>query len=175
VNRKPGTDQPEVAKVPATRPGQSLVPDNKESTVTTNDQQVVIAENPFSNNKTKSTVNPVTQPDLNPAVSKKQESRKMVSPVPGNPVPENRKEEAVAGTNPANQPSNNLPRPLNNPNLVNQQRPSDALAINIKENNLPERDKWDLNDVVNYVRSEGVKIKKLDNYFSNNKWDLLEI
>lgn len=45
----------------------------------------------------------------------------------------------------------------------------------IKENNLPERDKWDLNDVVNYVRSEGVKIKKLDNYFSNNKWDLLEI
>ena len=45
----------------------------------------------------------------------------------------------------------------------------------IRENDLPDRDKWDLNDVVNYVRSEGIKIKKLDNYFSNNKWDLLEI
>lgn len=45
----------------------------------------------------------------------------------------------------------------------------------ISENNLPEREKWDLNDIVNYVRSNGIKIKKLDNYFSNNKWDLLEI
>lgn len=45
----------------------------------------------------------------------------------------------------------------------------------IRENNLPERDKWDLNDVVNHVRSTGTKIKRLDNYFSNNQWDLLEV
>jgi len=45
----------------------------------------------------------------------------------------------------------------------------------IRENSLPEREKWDLNDVVNYVRSSGNKIKKLENYFSSDKWDIIEI
>ena len=45
----------------------------------------------------------------------------------------------------------------------------------IKENDLPEREKWDLNDIVNYLRSTGKKIKRLDNYFSNDKWDIIEI
>ena len=45
----------------------------------------------------------------------------------------------------------------------------------IKECELPERDKWDLNDVVNYVRSTGKKIKRLDNYFSADKWDIIDI
>ena len=45
----------------------------------------------------------------------------------------------------------------------------------IKECELPERDKWDLNDVVNYVRSTGKKIKRLDNYFSVDKWDIIDI
>jgi len=45
----------------------------------------------------------------------------------------------------------------------------------IKECELPERDKWDLNDVVNYVRSTGKKIKRLDNFFSSDKWDIIDI
>jgi hypothetical protein len=45
----------------------------------------------------------------------------------------------------------------------------------IKECELPERDKWDLNDVVNYVRSTGKKIKRLDNFFSADKWDIIDI
>lgn len=45
----------------------------------------------------------------------------------------------------------------------------------LKECELPERAKWDLNDVVNYVRSSGKKIKRLDNYFSSDKWDIIDI
>jgi hypothetical protein len=45
----------------------------------------------------------------------------------------------------------------------------------IKECDLPERDKWDLNDVVNYVRSTGKKIKRLDNFFSSDKWDIIDV
>lgn len=45
----------------------------------------------------------------------------------------------------------------------------------IKECDLPERSKWDLNDVVNYVRSTGKKIKRLDNFFSSDKWDIIDI
>jgi hypothetical protein len=45
----------------------------------------------------------------------------------------------------------------------------------LKENSFPDRDKWDLNDVVNYLRSTGKKIKRLDNYFSADKWDIIEI
>ena len=37
------------------------------------------------------------------------------------------------------QSTNNLPRPVNNPNLINTQPPSDALASNIKENNIPQQ------------------------------------
>jgi len=45
----------------------------------------------------------------------------------------------------------------------------------IKDCDLPERSKWDLNDVVNYVRSTGKKIKRLDNFFSSDKWDIIDI
>ncbi len=45
----------------------------------------------------------------------------------------------------------------------------------LKENSFPDREKWDLNDVVNYLRSTGKKIKRLDNYFSSDKWDIIEI
>jgi len=45
----------------------------------------------------------------------------------------------------------------------------------LKENLFPEREKWDLNDVVNYLRSEGKKVKRLDNYFSSDKWDMIDI
>jgi len=45
----------------------------------------------------------------------------------------------------------------------------------IKECELPERDKWDLNDVVDYVRSTGKKIKRLDHFFSSDKWDIIDI
>lgn len=45
----------------------------------------------------------------------------------------------------------------------------------IKDNDLPEREKWDLNDLVVYARKKSVKIKRLDNYFSNDKWDLINL
>ncbi len=45
----------------------------------------------------------------------------------------------------------------------------------LDENNLPERNKWDLNDIVNFVRGKGIKIKRLDNYFSDSGWDLIHI
>jgi hypothetical protein len=45
----------------------------------------------------------------------------------------------------------------------------------LKECELPERTKWDLNDVVDYVRETGKKIKRLDNYFSADKWDIIDI
>lgn len=45
----------------------------------------------------------------------------------------------------------------------------------LRDNDLPDRDKWDLNDIVNYVRKEKIKIKRLDNYFSSEKWDIIEI
>lgn len=45
----------------------------------------------------------------------------------------------------------------------------------IRDNDLPEKDKWDLNDLVNHLRSTGKKIKRLDNYFSSDKWDIIEV
>lgn len=45
----------------------------------------------------------------------------------------------------------------------------------LSENSFPDREKWDLNDVVNYLRSTGKKIKRLDNYFSSDKWDIIDI
>jgi hypothetical protein len=45
----------------------------------------------------------------------------------------------------------------------------------LKENGFPEREKWDLNDVVNYLRETGKKIKRLDNYFSSDKWDIIDV
>jgi hypothetical protein len=45
----------------------------------------------------------------------------------------------------------------------------------LKENEMPNRDKWDLNDIVNYVRSTGNKIRNLDNYFSSNVLDIIDI
>ena len=43
----------------------------------------------------------------------------------------------------------------------------------IDDNHLPDRDKWDWNDVVNYVRSTGKKINRPDKYFSQDKWDTI--
>ena len=43
----------------------------------------------------------------------------------------------------------------------------------LDENGFPERSKWDLNDVVIYAHEKGMKIKNLEEYFSNNKLDLL--
>jgi len=45
----------------------------------------------------------------------------------------------------------------------------------LEENDLPEREKWDLNDIVNYLRSTGKKIKRLDNYFSSEKLDIIYV
>ena len=45
----------------------------------------------------------------------------------------------------------------------------------IDDNHLPEREKWDLNDVVDYVRTNGIKINRFEKYFSSNKWDMILI
>jgi len=45
----------------------------------------------------------------------------------------------------------------------------------LDDNGLPERDKWDLNDVVDYLRSTGKQIKRFDKYFGNSPWDLILI
>lgn len=43
----------------------------------------------------------------------------------------------------------------------------------INDNRLPDREKWDWNDVVNYVRNTGNKINRPDKYFSSDKWDAI--
>jgi hypothetical protein len=40
------------------------------------------------------------------------------------------------------------------------------------ENNLPLNRKWDLNDLVNYLRMKNLKIKRLENYFTREVLDL---
>jgi hypothetical protein len=45
----------------------------------------------------------------------------------------------------------------------------------LNENNLPDREKWDLNDVVDYVRDKKIKINRLDNYFSSNILDIIDL
>ena len=40
------------------------------------------------------------------------------------------------------------------------------------ENNLPLNRKWDLNDLVNYLRMKKLKIKRLDQYFTKEVLDL---
>lgn len=45
----------------------------------------------------------------------------------------------------------------------------------LSENNFPNREKWDLNDIINYVKSKNLKINKLDNYFSNSCLDMINI
>jgi hypothetical protein len=45
----------------------------------------------------------------------------------------------------------------------------------IKENNLPENRKWDLNSLVMYLRKNEKKVKRLENYFSSEKWDMINV
>jgi hypothetical protein len=45
----------------------------------------------------------------------------------------------------------------------------------LDENGFPTRDKWDLNDVVVYAHKNGLKIKNLEEYFSNISWDLIYV
>lgn len=43
----------------------------------------------------------------------------------------------------------------------------------LDENGFPDREKWDLNDIVIYAHQNGMKIKSLDGYFSNSVWDMI--
>jgi hypothetical protein len=45
----------------------------------------------------------------------------------------------------------------------------------LDENEMPDREKWDLNDVVDYLRKTGKKIRNLEKYFSNETWDMILI
>ena len=137
VNKKPNTDQPEVAKTPTNVPGKNIVPENNESSNPVNNQQVVIAENPFSTDKTKATVISEDQANINTSTSREPKNKTTVNPSPKNSLPDIKDEEAVANLTPVIQPTNNLPRPVNNPNLINTPGPKDALAMNVKENNIP--------------------------------------
>ena len=40
---------------------------------------------------------------------------------------------------------------------------------------LPHRQKWDYNDVVNYCKSNNIKIPFISQYFSNDKFDIINI
>lgn len=42
----------------------------------------------------------------------------------------------------------------------------------LEENSLSTQKKWDLNELVNHLRSNGKKIKRLENYFTDDKLDL---
>ena len=43
------------------------------------------------------------------------------------------------------------------------------------ENGLPDRKKWDLNDVVIYAKEKGIKIRNLEEYWSTSVWDLIDL
>ena len=45
----------------------------------------------------------------------------------------------------------------------------------LQENGFPEREKWDLNDVIVYAHENGMKIKNLENYWSSDKWDMIYV
>ena len=137
VNRKPDTDQPEVAKVPTNLPAKTGLPENKESLIPVNDQAQTIASNPINKSE-------VSEPAATPArpseqtLALQQQKNSPLSKQPGNnPLPESGKDEMTASNN--LQPTNNLPKPVHNPNLTNTQAPTDALASNIKENNIPQQ------------------------------------
>lgn len=137
VNKKPGTDAPEVAKVPTNIPAKTIVPENNEAANPVNEQQVAIAENPFNSNNTKTTVISEAKEKINTSTSQEQKNTTTVIPPLKNSVPDISNDEAVANVTPVIKPTNNLPRPVNNPNLTNTQAPADALAMNVKENNIP--------------------------------------
>lgn len=42
----------------------------------------------------------------------------------------------------------------------------------LEENSIPENRKWDLNDLVNYLREKSIKIKRFDGYFTSEVLDL---
>ena len=40
---------------------------------------------------------------------------------------------------------------------------------------LPNRKKWDINDVINYCKDNNIKVPGFLNYFSNDEFDLIDI
>lgn len=44
-----------------------------------------------------------------------------------------------------------------------------------KDISLPHKSKWDINDVVNYCKSNNIKMPNILNYFSNDEFDLIDI
>lgn len=45
----------------------------------------------------------------------------------------------------------------------------------LKENGFPNREKWDLNDIVVYAHQNNMKIRNLEGYFSSDKWDMIHV
>lgn len=43
------------------------------------------------------------------------------------------------------------------------------------EYNIPNRRKWDLNDLIIYLDSKSIKVKNFDKYFSNSLYDIIDI
>ena len=137
VNRKPDTDQPEVAKAPPNLPAKTVLPENKEISIPVNEQPEAIASNPINKSEVIEPGNTTTRPSEQ-TLAQQQQKNTPLSKQSGNKlIPESGKEELTASH--SIQSTNNLPRPVNNPNLINTQPPSDALASNIKENNIPQQ------------------------------------
>ena len=42
----------------------------------------------------------------------------------------------------------------------------------LTDHNLPTNKKWDLNEIVNFLRSKGLKIRRFDHYFTEEVLDL---
>jgi hypothetical protein len=42
----------------------------------------------------------------------------------------------------------------------------------LEDHQLPTNKKWDLNDLVNFLRSKGLKIRRFDYYFTEEVLDL---
>lgn len=137
VNRKPDTDQQEVAKVPTNLPGKTVLPESKESSIPINDQPETIASNPI-NKSVATEPGTTTTRTSEQALAQQQQKNSPLSKQSGNKLTSESGKVEVASAHTI-QPTNNLPKPDNNPNLNNTQPPSDALASNNKENNIPQQ------------------------------------
>jgi hypothetical protein len=45
----------------------------------------------------------------------------------------------------------------------------------LQENNIPFKDKWDLNDIIIYNKKNKIKTQNFEQYFSNDPMDLIDI
>lgn len=137
VHRKPDTDQPEVAKAPINLPAKTVLPENKQTSIPVNEQPEAIASNPLNKSEVAEPGTIPTRPSEKALAQQQQKNSTLSKQHENNLTPESGND--VVKNSLTIQPTNNLPKPDNNPNLTNTQAPADALASNNKENNIPQQ------------------------------------